>query len=104
MPVPRIVEGALRCGRTQGSSGLAEWFGCSGGGGPKGPARKSARSPIFSGDVMKAPRRPARSPQTASLMEQLESRQLLSVGLGGGVLTVNGSTKSDNIRVTTSGN
>src|SRR4051812_20080863 len=72
---------------------------------PRGLARKSARTAHFSGEVMKAPRRPARSPQSASLMEQLESRQLLAaIGLSGGVLTVQGSAKADNIRVNIAGN
>lgn len=54
---------------------------------------------------MKAPRRPARSPQQASLIEQLESRQLLAgIGLSGGVLTVAGSARADNLRVAISGN
>ncbi|HEV8604562.1 MAG TPA: calcium-binding protein [Tepidisphaeraceae bacterium] len=52
---------------------------------------------------MKAPRRPARSPFTASLFEQLESRQMLAATLTGGVLTVDGSAKGDNIRVQIAG-
>jgi hypothetical protein len=49
---------------------------------------------------MKAPRRSARSPYSPSLIEQLESRQLLAVTLADGVLTVSGSSRADNIKVT----
>jgi hypothetical protein len=52
---------------------------------------------------MKARRRPARSPFTASTIEQLESRQLLAATLSGGVLTVDGSARADNIRVQLAG-
>src|SRR5438132_2636883 len=58
---------------------------------------------FFQEMVMKAPRRPARSLLSTSFIEQLESRQLLSVGLSGGILTVNGSNRADNIAIKASG-
>src|SRR5436190_10078793 len=105
MPVPRIAEGALGCGRTQGSADLVEWFGQFARRWTQEAWQGKAHAAHFSGEVMKAPRRPARSPLTASLFEQLEARQLLAaVDLTGGVLTVQGTAKADNIRVNIAGN
>src|SRR5438105_2585123 len=55
----------------------------------------------FLGEVMKAPRRPTsvRSLVSSEFIEQLESRQLLAASLAGGVLTVAGTNRADNIRV-----
>jgi Ca2+-binding RTX toxin-like protein len=52
---------------------------------------------------MNAPRRPARSLLTPSFMEELESRQMLSASLSGGILTVTGTNKADNISVRVKG-
>src|SRR6266566_285277 len=59
----------------------------------------------FLGEVMKAPRRPTsvRSLVSSEFIEQLESRQLLAASLAGGVLTVAGTNRADNIRVTRAG-
>src|SRR4051794_37230362 len=80
---------------------MAEWFGRSGGGGD--PGKDSHAAPFF-GEVMKAPRRPARSLLTPSFIEELESRQLLSATLTGGTLTVTGTNKADNISIKAAGN
>ena len=52
---------------------------------------------------MNAPRRPARSLLTPSFIEELESRQLLSASISGGILTVTGTNKADNIQVRVKG-
>jgi len=52
---------------------------------------------------MNAPRRPARSLLTPSFIEELESRQLLAVTFTGGVLTVAGGNKADNISIKAAG-
>ncbi|HEV8378667.1 MAG TPA: calcium-binding protein [Tepidisphaeraceae bacterium] len=67
------------------------------------PGKDLAHAALFSGDVMKAPRRSARSLFSPSLIEQLESRQMLAASLSGGVLTVDGGSGADNIRVNVSG-
>src|SRR6266550_8556248 len=67
------------------------------------PRQGFAHAATFSGDVMNAPRRPARSLLTPSFIEELESRQLLAVTFSGGVLTINGGGKADNISVKASG-
>src|SRR5258706_5028906 len=68
------------------------------------PRQGFAHAALFFGDVMKAPRRPARSLLTPSFIEELESRQLLAVTFANGVLTVDGGNKADNIRVNAAGN
>src|SRR5712672_1894230 len=67
------------------------------------PRQGFGHAALFFGDVMKAPRRPARSLLTPSFIEELESRQLLAVTFTGGVLTVAGGNKADNISVKASG-
>src|SRR2546421_6555355 len=67
------------------------------------PGKDCRTQQFFFGDVMNAPRRPARSLLTPSFIEELESRQLLAVTFSGGVLTVAGGNKADNINVKASG-
>src|SRR3954469_22283519 len=77
----------------------------SGGGGPAGQKKEFSAQGEFLGEVMKAPRRPAvaRLLVSSEFIEQLESRQMLAVGLTDGVLSVVGSQKADNISVTRAG-